>query len=447
MTWSPLSYRARLARRTLSPLMLAAVAGLGLANVPAPAAAQKKDKPAAAAKANYSKEFIAAYKAYEALSKAPTPDVAAMTAALPGLMAAAQTPDDRYVTGQAYVAAGNAAKDPALQLQGIDLMFQSGKIEPARQGSIALIGGQLAYNAKDYAKARTYLAKAVELGVTEGEPIGLLAETYFAQNDTAGGLKVISDAIAARKAAGQPVSEAWLKRALATAYNSKQADEARKWGLIYAREFPHQASWGDAIAVAINSGNYQPAEMLDILRLARRTNTLRTRSMYLEYVDAADARKLPNEVLSVLDAGAAAKLVDNNVQLVRDARATATSRIAADKAELPALVRDANAAGAKLVTVMAAADTLLSYGRYAEAEAFYAKAAGMPGANVPLVLTRQGIAQAEQGKFAEARATFAKVQGTRAPIANLWALYAEQKAAGTVIAPAPSGSTAVGASQ
>lgn len=443
MTPNLFNVRTRLARRALSPLALVAVAGLAAVGVHSPALAQKKEKPAAPAKANYSKEFVTAYKAYETLAKAATPDVAAMTAALPGLMAASQTADDRFATGQAYVSAGNAAKDPALQLQGIDLMMQSGKVEPARVGQIAFIGGQLAYNAKDYAKARTYLTQAVQAGVTEGDPQAVLAETYFAQNDTAGGLKVLEEAIAAKKAAGQPVPEAWMKRALANAYNGNLPDQARKWGLMYASEFPNQTSWGDAIAVAINSGNYSPPEMLDILRLARRTNTLRTRAMYLEYVDAADARKLPNEVVSVLDAGVAAKLVDNNVQMVKDARTTAATRIAADKAELPALQRDANAAGAKLVTVMAAADTMLSYGKYAEAEALYAKAAGMAGANVPLVLTRQGIAQVEQGKYTEAQATFDKVNGAREPIADLWALYAQQKAAGTTIAPATGSATTV----
>ena len=432
-------------RRILSPIVLAAVAGAATVAWQAPAVAQKKEKPAPAAKANYSKEFIAAYKSYEALSKAATPDVAAMRAALPALAAAAKTDDDRYAAGQAFVAAGNAAKDSALQLQGIDLMMESGKIEAGRAGQIAMIGGQLAYNAKDYAKARAYLTKAIERGETEGDPQGLLAETYFAQNDTAAGLKVMSDAIAARKAAGQPISEAWMRRALANAYQGKLNDEARKWALMYARDFPNQTSWGDAIAIAINTGQYQPAEMLDLLRLARRTNTLRTRGMYLEYIDAADARKLPSEVLTVLDAGLASKLIDNTLPMVRDARAAATARIAADKADLPALQRDANAASAKLVTVMAAADTMLSYGKYAEAESLYAKAAAMPGANVPLVLTRQGIAQVEQGKFVEAQATFAKVQGVRQPIANLWALYAAQKAAGTVIAPAPAAAAATGA--
>ena len=422
-------------RRFLSPLALIAVAGVGVAGIHAPAVAQKK-KEQAAPKASYSKEFIAAYKPVETQANAAGADFDALKASVPTLTAAATTPDDKAAAGRMTLMIGQKTNDYALALQGLEMMLGSGRTDAASLGQLNFAAGQFAYNLKDYAKARTYIDAAIKAGYTENDPQLLLAEAYFAENQYGPGLKVLTDAMAARKAAGQPVPEAWVKRGLATAYNSNQPAEAHKWALMYASEFPSAASWGDAIAIAINTGNYQPAEMLDLLRLARRTNTLRTRAMYLEYVEAADARKLPNEVLTTLDAGVAAKLVDNNVQMVKDARALATSRIAADKAELPALQRDANAAGAKLVTVMAAADTLLSYGKAAEAEKLYVKAASMPGANLPLVLTRQGIAQIDQGKFADAQATFAKVQGPRQQIASLWSLYAAQKAGGTTVAAA-----------
>ena len=58
----------------------------------------------------------------------------------------------------------------------------------------------------------------------------------------------------------------------------------------------------------------------------------------------------------------------------------------------------------------------------------YAKALPLAGANAPTVLTRMGIAQVDQGKFAEAETTFKRVEGARRAIANLWALYATQQA-------------------
>lgn len=429
-------------RRFLSPVALAAVASLGVAGVTAPAMAQKKDKKEAAApKANYSKGFVAAYKPVETMVNAATPDLAGAKAAIPGLIAASETADDKMATGRLVFTVGQKSNDFPLALQGIEMVLASGKADQTMTGQFAFVGGQIAYNQKDYAKARTLIQQAIAAGYTENNAELVLADTYFSEDKYAEGLKYLSDRIDARKAAGQPVEEAWIKRGLGMALNAKLDEDARKWGLIYARDYPSQTSWGDAIAVVINSGRYQPAEMLDVLRLARTTNTLRSRAMYLEYVDAADPRKLPSEVTAVLDAGVAAKMVDPSLQLVKDARATATSRMAADKTELPSLERDANAASAKLVTVMAAADTMLSYGKYAEAEKFYEKAAAMPGANLPLVMTRQGIAEVNLGKWDEAKASFAKVTGPRKAIADLWALYAAQKAVGTVIAPATPATT------
>lgn len=416
-------------RRFLSPLALVAVIGTGFAG--APAVAQKKEKAPPAPKASYSKEFIAAYKPVETQVNVAGADLNALKASIPTLTATATTPDDKAAAGRMILNIGQKTNDAALSLQGAEMWLGSGRADAASLGQINMAAGQLAYNLKDYAKARTYTEAAIKAGYTSNDPETLLAESYFAEKQYTPGLKVLSDAIAARKAAGQPVNEAWLTRGLATAYTGKLTAEAHQWALMYAREFPSETSWGDAIAISVNTGNYQPPEMLDLLRLARKTNTLRTRELYLEYVEAADARKLPSEVVAVLDAGTAAKLVDNNTQMVKDVRAAAATRIAADKAELPSLQRDADRAGAKLVTVMAAADTLLSYGKAAEAEKFYAKAAGMPGANVPLVMTRMGIAQFEQGKFADARATFGKVTGPRQQLANLWSLYAAQKAGGT----------------
>lgn len=430
MSFSRKAARKTVLGRFLSPLAMIAVAGVGLAGVHAPAAAQKKPKEQAAPKASYSKEFIAAYKPVETQANAATPDYNALKASVPTFTAAASTPDDKMAAGRMVFMIGQKTNDLAMSLQGVEMVLASGRADAATQGQFGYVAGQLAYNLKDYAKARGFVDAAIKGGYNANDPEIFLADIYFAENQFAPGLKVLSDAVAAKKAAGQPAPEDWYKKGIRNSYSNNLTAEAQQWSLMYARDYPSQTSWGDAIAIAINTGKYENPEMLDLLRLARRTNTLRTRAMVLEYVDAADARKLPNEVNAVLDAGESAKLVDGSIQLVKDARSVAASRITADKAEVPSLARDADAAGAKLVTVMAAGDTMLSYGRNAEAEKYYAKAATMPGANVPLILTRMGIAQADQGKHAEAQATFAKVQGARQPIANLWSLYATQKAGG-----------------
>ena len=43
-------------------------------------------------------------------------------------------------------------------------------------------------------------------------------------------------------------------------------------------------------------------------------------------------------------------------------------------------------------------------------------------------LIRLGIAQVQQGKLPEARASFEQVSSVRAPLAQLWSAYAESRA-------------------
>jgi hypothetical protein len=44
------------------------------------------------------------------------------------------------------------------------------------------------------------------------------------------------------------------------------------------------------------------------------------------------------------------------------------------------------------------------------------------------VLTRLGIAQANQGKGDAAKATLAQVSGARAPVARMWSAYVDSRA-------------------
>ena len=89
------------------------------------------------------------------------------------------------------------------------------------------------------------------------------------------------------------------------------------------------------------------------------------------------------------------------------------------------------AANATGVSVAATADALLSYGQPAKAEALYNLALQRGGIDVQRVQTRIGIAQFDQGKFADAKASFDKVSGVRVPLAQLWSIYSAQKAKGS----------------
>ncbi|KZY54706.1 hypothetical protein A3736_02345 [Erythrobacter sp. HI0063] len=414
-----------------STLALALALGMGgvlsVTALEAPAAAQKKKKDDdKAAKPQYSKGFVAAYNPVQQLDK--DGDVEAVKAALPGVIAAIENDDDRNVAGSLVYATGSKLSDTALRRQGLDMMLQSGKVPAESQPGYYLQAGQLAYQDEDWSAARTYFERAMELGYTENDLTPSIAETYFQEERFADGVTYLSQAIEAKRQAGQPVDEAWIRRGLAMAYNNQLDAQAREYSSMYVRDYPSATSWGDAIGILYNTSEIGGEDSLDLLRLARRVDGLRQSNQYLEYIDQADPRKLPGEVVAVIDEGYASGNLDRSNTFVSEARAEAAKRVKTDETELPELAKDARAANANLVTVMAAGNAFLSYGRAADAEEFFAKAATMPGANTPLVLTRMGIAQLDQGKYAEAEATFNRVEGARQAIANLWAIYTTQQA-------------------
>ncbi|MBC2669492.1 hypothetical protein ACFOON_17015 [Novosphingobium piscinae] len=345
-------------------------------------------------------------------------------------LAAATTPDDKFFGGQFAIQIGQTAKDSALMRTGLETVIGSGKMTGPDLGKYNYFLGGMAFDAKDYAAARTAFANAIANGYTENDVQALLAETYFATNENPKGMELLSTAIAARKAAGALPPKEWFIRGLSVAYKAKDYGSAFAFGAGLVEGYPSADNWADAIGLARTAGRFQAQETLDLMRLMDRTGSFRDTSDYAEYLQAADARRAPAEVLKILDEGVkSGKLAPSDV-FVSENRNIAQARLAGDKASLPALEKDASVASAPVATVMAAGDAFLSYDQWAKAEGFYQAALGKAGVDADRALTRLGIAQFGQGKFAEAQATFAKVNGTRKPIAQLWAVYAGQKAKG-----------------
>lgn len=425
----PISNRSRgtLVSRFGLAVALALGAAGGMAVTAAPAIAKTKE-----AAPKLSKEFQAlAGPLQTELGKAKDQaSAAALKPKVEAALAAAQTPDDKFFAGNFAVQAGQAAKDNGMLRAGLEAIIASGKITGVDLGKYNFFLGGILYDAKDYTGARTAFNNAIASGYTENDVQALLAETYFGANDNAQGMTVLSSAIAARKAAGNPAPKEWYVRGLSVAYKAKQYDQAFGFGSALVEAYPSTDNWGDAIGLARTAGRFQAQETLDLMRLMERTGSLRDTSDYAEYLQAADARRAPGEVLKVLEEGLAAGKLQASDVFVSENRTVAQGRLAADKASLPALERDASAASATVATVMAAGDAYLSYGENAKAEGFYKVALAKPGVDADRALTRLGIAQFDQGKFADAQASFAKVNGVRKPIAQLWGIYAAQKAKG-----------------
>lgn len=459
-----------------SAIGLALALGLAAGGMAAPAAAKDKPKEAAAPKLSPSKPFIPVYsQAKTALDAAPKrADViaakaavtnaetayraargnAARTQAKAGLdsalaalgtalqaekgmidqaFAASTTPDDKFIAGQLAVNLGGLASDKGMQRRGLQAMLESGRVTGADVGKYNFYIGGMAYDMRDFPGARAAFTNAIAAGYTENGVEALLADAYINDNQVAEGLRILQQATAKQGAAAP---EDWLRRGVVTAYKARSADYAVSFSSQLVNNYPSTENWALAVSVVRDLGKFQQQEQIDLLRLMERTKSYSEARDYIEYVQSADPRRLPGEALKIINSGIASGKLDPKDPFVTDAKTMATARIPADKASLVGLERDARAANSTAATAMAAGDAYLSYDEDAKAAEMYQIALGKPGVDTARILTRLGIAQADTGRYAEAQATFAKVDGVRKPIAALWSAYAASKAKAAA-APAP----------
>jgi tetratricopeptide (TPR) repeat protein len=432
-------FRNAISRSTLA---LALAAGIMAAGVSAPALAQrgggKQQGPAlspaftkvaapfqkAVQDAKARPNVVAAKGNPAALTAALAPEAAQVDA----LVAAATSPADKSAAGGLVVTLGQLAEDSNLLKRGLTLMIESGVAANTPQLQFFL--GQTNYTLKDYAGAQTALQAAIAGGYRDNDAEALLAQAYITGGKPAEGLAVLRKAIETKQAANAAAPESWYRVGTGSAYKAKQLDQATFFSVGLVRAYPSKDNWALAISVLRDVARYQAQESLDLMRLMNRTGSYSESRDYVDHIQVADARRFPGEVVKVIEAGTASGKLPASDPFVAEARTIATGRIAADRASLPALDRDAHAPTATLATISAAADTFLSYGDAAKAVDLYTVALTKPGGDTARLQTRLGIAQVDKGDYAAAQASFAKVTGPRQPLAQLWGIYAAQKAAG-----------------
>jgi hypothetical protein len=421
-----------------------------------------KDKPAAAAPgkaAANSKEFATAaaplqktlagaqpaIQKFNAAPAGPAKDAAlselkaAMAGAPPELAAAEvaiKTPGDRLLAGQWGSMVGSVLGDAKLTQHSLQNIIDSGLAPEDRLPGYRFQLGNSAYANKDYAGAIAALTPLVSANYSDNAAAEILADSYAKQGQPAQGLAAMKVAVDARRAAGGQVPDSWFTRANTIAYsaNPKLANEGVQWAQMMVAANPTPLNWLGAAQLVRLYGNYGTQDSVDISRLMFRAGALNGKSKdvereYVEYLQAADPRRLPGEVVKVADAAIAAGALRATDTFVADSLTQARGRVASDKASLPAAAKSAQASPTG-VLAMATGDGFLSYGMDAQAEELYKLAIQKGGVDKDKATLRLGIAQSDAGKAAEAKATFGTVGGKSAPIAKLWSTYVDAKAAG-----------------
>lgn len=423
-----------------------AVSGFGLSAVPAEAKAKggnSKEFIAAAGPLQKKLQELAALKekgdAGDAAAKA---QVAAQAKALvpeaDKALAAATTDQDKMIGGQYAVTLGGMADDLALRKRGVQAMLASNQLKPEQIPTFQFYLGNFAYATGDYTTAATALSAAAAAGAQDEQLVPLLVESYSKAGKAGEGLAAARQAMNAVKTAGKPIPMAWINRSMVVAFNAKAGPQAIEFANMLVQEHPSNFNWLSSAQMVRTFGGLDPQATLDLFRLMDRSGALDNDPKFVggefkEYIEVADPRRLPGEVVRLADKGYASGALSKSDQWVSDARSNAAGRIAADKASLGSQVAGAKSAASGKVA-QSLADAFLNYSDPAQAESLYQSALGKTGGEKDLILTRLGIAQYDQGKYAEAAQTFAQVTGPRQSVAKLWLARIQQVQKGAATA-------------
>ena len=278
-------------------------------------------------------------------------------------------------------------------------------------------GATLALNARHNDKALAY-AKELQ-AVPTADPAqqaaaqDLLGKAMYAANDP-GASAFFQKQIDATVAAGKSPTRDQIQMLMAAQIKAKDEEGAERTMVTSVLYFNDKADWKQIVDVTMSTRGIRDVDAVMLGRLL--------------YVSGADVSKDDAQLigettqkLALYGDAVASQAKGATLQLDQ-------ARVNADKNSLPQQI--ATGASQNGLYNVKLADALYGYGMYAESETAARLAQTKGGADPTEVSMAIGMAQAMQGKYADAVATFATVKGgspATPRIAELWTVYAKNK--------------------
>lgn len=422
---------------------LVAVMG-ALALTASPATAQKRDKKkekeaaeaAAAAtgpQLTVSKEYAkVAKKIQDALAKK---DFAAADAAIAEAEPAATKPDDKYYQARFRLDVALGTGNRPGQLAAVDTMIDSGLMPAADTARYNFFSGETSYFQKDYEKAIRRLTAAKAANSTGANLDLMIVDSHLRLNQLDQALAVGKAAIAAERAAGKVPLEDYYVRLARAMSEAKRRDDVLDILAMRVQDYPQTNIWNNTLRILMNGADEELS--LDIYRLMKHAGAIKQRAEVEEYAALATKNGLPKEVLVAIDAGRSSKVIgakDDKIDAIYNTQRdrAASDNLASMKADV---AKGPSLANARLARN--SADALYGYSEFASAAKLYQVALDKNDTAADVSMLRLGVNQYLAGDAAAARATLAKVGGTRQRLAGLWTTFIDQQTRAAAPAAAP----------
>jgi hypothetical protein len=407
-------------------LAIGAVAVTGVS----PALAKKKDDAQpTAGKQDFSTAFRQAVQPLQQALQGG--DVNAAKAALPAAQQAASTPDDKFAVAQIQYSIAQKSNDQAGASAAVDAMLASGKAPADLQVQLLTAQAQYAFNAGKFDAADRAFTQLNQQKPNDPDILTSLAAVKAREGQQAAALPYLDQAIQAGKQAGKQPDEDLYQRALAIAYDGKNPAGVIKYGQWLVDAYPTNQNWRSALQTYRDTNKLDPQADLDVMRLAKASNSLAGERDYYEYANSALNKGYPGEAKAVIDSGMSSNMVDNKAlatsKALAEIKAVAGPKVAADKASLPSLDKAARGA-ADGKRALQTADAYLGYGEYPQAVELYKVALQKGGVDAGVVNLHMGEALAQSGQKPAAAQALGQVTGPLQTVAQYWTIYANKGA-------------------
>ena len=334
--------------------------------------------------------------------------------------------DDVYIVNMLTLNSAINLKDNALIERSLEGALSSGKLAPEDQVKFRRNLGAMALQRQDYGKAAAEFEKLLAMNPNDAGLLVEIAELQRRQGQNQKAIATLQQAIGVQEKTAK-ADESWYRRALAIAYDSKLPAEivSASEGLLKAH--PNATNWRDVLIIFRDSAKLDDQGNLDVMRLMRANSALTGERDYAEYAETATIRGLPGESKAVLDEGVAKGALKAATPFVKELLAQVNPKIAADKASLAGLEKEARAA-ANGKMALATADAHLGYANWAKAAELYKLALAKGGVDANMVNTRLGFALGNAGDKAGAEAALGAVTAPpRGQLARYYAVWLNNK--------------------
>ena len=414
---------------TPTRLLLAAI--LATTAIAAPAVAKKAEVAAATPGAVDPKNLSKPVRA--ALAEAQKLETAGDNAGALAQVRAAEAvgnlnATDMFFIAQMKLGLGNKLKDNAVLEEAIKASANSEFLPAAEKPRYIKNLAALALQRNDYNGATQYYEQLSAMTPNDPDIFTNLAVLYSRQKQNPQAIAALQKAIAASKAAGKTADESLYRTQLKIAVDSKMAAQVQRASVDLVTAYPKPVNWRDALLTYRDTVKTDDQTNLDIFRLMDSAGALNGERDYAEYVETAISKGLPGEAKTVLAEGVSKGMLSSSKPYIVEYSKSITTRIAADRAGLAAIDKEARAS-ATGKTALGQGDAYYGYGDYAKAADMYRLALTKGGIDTATANLRLGASLAKSGDKAGATTALQLVKGSpRETLATYWIIWVGQKA-------------------